>query len=210
MLNVIGRLSFAASLVVIAGAASAQWYGGAQGGSATGGPDAGKISRELVNDLGYFSAATSTDKRDFGWRVFAGYQMLPWLALEGAYVDVGRSKWTSVVSPPGTIDVSLRTSAWTLGLAARYEFVPGLSAYGRVSAAYAKTKPSISATGFADAGDTTSRRDTVPAYAAGIEYSFTPRISGRIEFERIARVSSAEFGGKFDVDFASVGIRVGF
>ena len=200
----------AVSLVAVSGAASAQWYGGAQGGSTDGGSNAGQISSELVNDLGYFSAATATDKRDVGWRVFAGYQVLPWLAVEGAYVDLGRSKWSSVVGPPGTIDVRLRTSAWTLGLAARQEVVRGLAVYGRVSAAYAETKASISATGFADAGNAVSQRKTVPAYAAGIEYAFTPRISGRLEFERLARVSSAEFGGKFDVDFASVGIRVGF
>lgn len=29
------------------------------------------------------------DDEDFGWKAFAGYQFMPWLAIEGGYVDFG-------------------------------------------------------------------------------------------------------------------------
>jgi Outer membrane protein beta-barrel domain len=34
----------------------------------------------------------SVDDDDFGWKAFAGWQMLPFLAVEGGYVDFGEAK----------------------------------------------------------------------------------------------------------------------
>ena len=158
----IGNLTVACVLACASGAAFAQFYVGSQVGYADGGPDAGQINNDLVNNLGFFSASTNVDKGDGAWRVFAGYQILPWLAVEGAYVDVGKTKWSSVVEPPGTLDVSLRTTAWTLGVAARYEFVPKWWGYGRMSAAWTETKSSVSASGFAEAAGEPKARRTVP------------------------------------------------
>jgi len=210
MLNNFCKAVAAVALAVSTGAAHAQFYAGAQGGYVTGGPNGGEISSQLVNDLGYFSASTTVDSGDGGWRVFAGYQILPWLAVEGAYLDLGKATWSSVVAPPGTVDVSLRTTAWTLGVAARYEFVPKFFGYGRISAAWTETKASVSATGFAESGGDQSARQTVPAYAAGLEYAFTPKLSARLEYERMNGVSSDQLGGKFDTNFTSLGIRYSF
>jgi OOP family OmpA-OmpF porin len=196
--------------VTAAGTASAQFYAGAQGGWATGGPDGGEISNELVNNLGFFSASTSVDKGDGAWRVFGGYQILPWLAVEGAYVDVGKTSFHSTVQPPGTLDVSLTTTAWTLGVAARYEFVPKLFGYGRISAAWTETKSSVSGSGFVEPAGSPKSRRTVPAYAAGIEYLFAPQWAVRVEYEGMSGVSSDELGGKFDTNMFSAGVRYNF
>src|SRR5687767_4115812 len=116
MKNPICSLAFAAVSAIAASNASAQAYVGASIGAANGGVDAGRISGQLVNDLGFSSASTSTDDSDFAWRGFIGYRVLPWLAVEGGYVDAGRSKWSSTVAPPGSIGASLRTRAFTLGV----------------------------------------------------------------------------------------------
>jgi OOP family OmpA-OmpF porin len=209
MQHCVSRIAMAAVFASIAGTASAQFYVGAQGGYATGGPDAGQISSDLVN-LGYFSASTNVDKGDGAWRVFGGYQILPWLAVEGAYVDVGKTSWSSVVSPPGTLDVSLRTTAWTLGVAARYEFVPKFYGYGRISAAWTETKPTVSSSGFVETDGASSSKRTVPAYAVGLEYAFAPNWLGRLEYEGMSGVSSDELGGKFDTNMVSLGLRYNF
>jgi hypothetical protein len=203
----IGNFTMACALACASGAASAQFYVGAQGGYASGGPDAGQISSDLVNNLGFFSASTNVDKGDGAWRVFAGYQILTWLGVEGAYVDVGKTKWSSTVEPPGTLDVSLRTTAWTLGVAARYEFVPKWWGYGRLSAAWTETKSSVSASGFAEVAGEPKARRTVPAYAAAIEYAFSPRVIARLEYEGMSDVSSDELGGKFNTNMISIGVR---
>ncbi len=40
-------------------------------------------------DLGDEVDRFKLDDDDFGWKAFAGYQFLPWLAVEGGYVDFG-------------------------------------------------------------------------------------------------------------------------
>jgi OOP family OmpA-OmpF porin len=191
-------------------AAKAQFYVGAQGGYVFAGPSASHISSELVNNLGYFTAATSVDQTDGGWRFFGGYQILPWLAVEGAYVDLGKASFTSLVTPPGTINVSLATTAWQLGLSARYEFVPRFYGYGRISAAWSETKASVSTSGFAGNNGGQTQRQTVPAYAVGLEYAFAPNLLGRLEYERMVGVSGNQLGGKYDTNFTSIGIRYNF
>ncbi|MDQ6619301.1 MAG: outer membrane beta-barrel protein [Pseudomonadota bacterium] len=209
--NIVIKAAVASALCALASTASAQWYFGGQVGQARGGPEAGHISESLVRDLGFFSASTSTDRSSTSWRAFAGYEVLPWLAVEGAYVDLGKSRWASTVTPPGTIGASLRSDAWTLGLAAHYPFTQMLSVYGRVSAAWVETKGSFSSSGFATLRNSSRRdRNTVPAYAAGLEVSIMPRLAARLEYERMSRISSDELGGKFDADLWSVGLRYSF
>jgi OOP family OmpA-OmpF porin len=206
----IGNIVLGCALAGAAGGVSAQFYAGAQGGYASGGPDAGSISNQLVNDLGFFTASTQVDKGDGAWRVFGGYQILPWLAVEGAYVDVGKTKWSSVVTPPGTIDVSLRTTAWTLGVAARYEFVPKWYGYGRLSAAVDRDQTvgvDLRIRGERGNAQVDAHRARL---CAGVEYAFSPRFSGRLEYEGMSDVSSDELGGKFDVNMVSIGIRFNF
>lgn len=207
-MNRIGQFAAAIALLASTSTASAQWYAGAQGAWTQGGPDASNISSQLVNDLGYFSAQTSTDNDDGGWRVFGGYQFLPWLAVEGGYLDAGRSKWWSTVQPPGTVDASLKTTAWTLGLAARYPFNDRFSVHGRISAAWTETKGSFNSSGFVDLETSSlTERRTVAAYAVGVEWAFNRNLAARFEVERLPNVSAAELGGRFDLDLVSLGLR---
>jgi OOP family OmpA-OmpF porin len=195
----------------LAGVASAQWYAGAMGGWSQGGPDANRISSQLVDDLGFFSAETSTDDNDGAWRIFGGYQFLPWLAVEASYLDAGKSSWASSVQPPGTFNASLDTTAWTVGLAARYEFNPQLAVHARISAARVETEGRFSSSGFVElVTDRHTIRRTVPAFAVGVEWSFNPNLAARVEFERLARISGDELGGKFDLDLLMLGVRYRF
>lgn len=48
------------------------------------------------------------DDDDFGWKAFAGYQFLPWFAVEGGYVDFGE-----VEDATSNATVSSELDGWT-------------------------------------------------------------------------------------------------
>ena len=186
------NLTLACVLACASGAAFARLYVGSQVGYADGRPDAGQIDNDLVNNLGFFSASTNVDKGDGAWRVFAGYQILPWLAVEGLMSTSARrsgrassslpARWMFPCAPPRGRSASPRaTSSYPSG-----------GAIGRLSAAWTETKSSVSASGFAEVAGEPKARRTVPAYAAGVEYAFSPRVFARLEYEGMSDVSSDE------------------
>lgn len=40
-------------------------------------------------EIGDVESEFELDDEDFAWKAFIGYQLLPWLALDGGYVDLG-------------------------------------------------------------------------------------------------------------------------
>lgn len=55
------------------------------------GGSVGYSTIEVADQLEYDDVAErfKLDDEDFGWKAFVGYQFLPWLAVEGGYVDFG-------------------------------------------------------------------------------------------------------------------------
>lgn len=67
---------------------STSWYVGAQFGSARSDVSAGDIDAAL-NDQGYNATSLVSNKSRDAWRVYGGYELTRWLALEAGYSDLG-------------------------------------------------------------------------------------------------------------------------
>ena len=69
---------------------------------------------------------TSCDEKDFSWKIYGGYQLMKWIAIEGGYVDLGKA---TTQGPGGSLgDIS---EAETQALAVSAVFTaPGLQAAG--------------------------------------------------------------------------------
>lgn len=83
---------------MLAQADAHDWYAGASAGHMSAGTSAGRMVRDL-DALGY-AAQVSLDKTDAGGKLLAGYRFNPFLAVEAAYVDLGKvtSVTTALVS----------------------------------------------------------------------------------------------------------------
>jgi OOP family OmpA-OmpF porin len=70
----------------------------------------GSIGSSLVEDeddidFGDEVEEFDLDDDDFGWKAYAGYQFLPWLAVEGGYVDFGEvEESTSNINVRASLD----------------------------------------------------------------------------------------------------------
>ena len=109
-MNIMGKAGFAAVLLAASSIAAAQWYAGGSVGRST--------TSFNTSDFSTAGASESQDRNKAGNKVFAGYDLSRYWALEGGHAELGTPRYTSSASGPpfgnvsGTSDV--KQSAWFL------------------------------------------------------------------------------------------------
>ena len=126
--------------------AYAQWYaGGSVGKSDITFNNAARSDPFL--DLGYTDALTTSSNRDTGYRVFGGYQLHKYIALEAAYVELGRFSFRTDVLPAGSLNASTRISGFELSALGLLPLSEKFSVFARIGALAGETKTSYSGNG---------------------------------------------------------------
>ena len=112
------------------------FYGGFALGSARADIDEGGIDAEL-GAVGLLSS-TSSDDSDTGVKVFGGYRIGRFLAVEAGYVELGSFTTDSAVSGgnPGTIHSELDLDGWFLGAVGSYPLTERWDVLGKLGGVY--------------------------------------------------------------------------
>jgi len=205
-------LPLAALVLVAAVPAHAQFYVGGSVGRSDISIDRNKRADEFL-DLGFNSATTSSSDNDTAYRAFAGYQFMPYLGIEAAYVDLGSFRFRTTVDPAGSFTGKPKISGGELSLVGRLPIGDRFAVYARAGVFSAKTKTSYSGDGsveLVDGADRQHKSSTKPAYALGASYAFTQNIGVRAEWARYTDLGDELTGGRTDADLASVGITYTF
>lgn len=189
---------------------SQQWYAGASWGSVRTDVDNSRINADLVDNLGFFTAGTESDTRDSGARIFVGRKLLSWLDAEAYYADLGHTKFTSTVTPAGSLSVDIRSKAYGIAALAGGSLTGAFRLYGKLALARTESKAGASSTGFVETLGGVTRNRTGLAYGAGMQYAITPTISARAEYDVHRDLGDAGMGGKFDARTISIGALVRF
>ena len=138
------------------------------------------------------------DRKDTGWKVYAGGKINRILGLEVGYTDFGRIRTNGGDTNAWAIPVSL-----TIGAPIGTRF----AAFGKVGGVYSRTD----ITRGADLNDTFSasgdRNGWGWTYGAGATFAITPAVELRADFDRY-KLDFA--GGRRDVDMLSAGVQVRF
>ncbi|MBG9390445.1 outer membrane beta-barrel protein [Caenimonas aquaedulcis] len=154
---------------------------------------------------GFAVSGASEDSRDKGWKLYGGYRISPYFAVEGGYFDLGSFDYRYTTVPAGSFAGELRPRGVNLDLLGILPIGDRFSVFGRVGAAYVDSRTSYSRTGavttiFANDGDKHLR----PKVGVGMQYAFTERLSVRAELERY-RINDP-VRNKSNIDMASVGL----
>jgi len=144
------------------------------------------------------TSTTSTDDTDTGWKLFVGYQVMPYLAVEGAYTDFGDATARTLVTAPSptTIHTKVEADAWTLSALGMLPVGYNFTVFARAGINFWDFNVKSSAPGVVVSG---SDDGTDWVYGVGAMYRFTPNLSARAEWERY------DFDND-DVDLLSAGI----
>jgi len=176
------------------------YVGGGLGQSKVSDFSGSDVDAELAT-LG-LTSSTRTDDTDTGWKVFAGYRFMKYLAVEGAYTNFGEATANSIITAPaaGTVNTTLEADSWTVSALGILPLGDRFSLFARVGVNF--WNADISATGIGGGGTASASASddgTDWVYGVGAAYSITKNLSVRGEWERY------DFDGS-DVDLLSAGV----
>ena len=198
-------LALSAALgVTSAQAADTGFYVGGSLGQSKIDISASDIDAELAS-AGYTSS-TSVDDSDTGWKLFAGYRFMKYLAVEGAYTNLGEASANSIITVPGSgvANATVEGEAWTVSALGILPIGDKFSLFGRLGVNFWNADVSATATTSGASAALSGDDDgTDMVYGVGAAYSFTPNLSVRGEWERY------DFDDT-DVDLLSAGISWNF
>lgn len=190
--------------------ASAQFY------DATGPYIGGNVGRtranfdndRITNSLagqGFRINSIKEDDRDTGYKIFGGYQLNRNFAIEAGYFDLGKHSYGFTTVPFGTFNGETRVHGLNLDLVGIAPLSDRFSLFGRVGAAYARSKTDVSRTGniVLNNFDSSTNKTNVKV-GLGLQYAITPALAVRGELERY-RINDP-IRNKGHIDMASIGL----
>ncbi|MDO9143460.1 outer membrane beta-barrel protein [Rhodoferax sp.] len=199
-----GKLSLLTLALMAAPFAMAQdagWYAGANIGQTRSSLDNASISNSLLGATPPAITSISEDNSDRGYKLFGGYQINKYLALEGGYFDLGQFDFVTNTNAPSTLNGNIQVRGVNLDAVGILPITDKFSAFGRLGVTHAHTKGSFAG---ATTVNSTRASDNNLKVGLGVQYAFTDALSLRAEIERY-RINDS-VGQKGDIDMASVGL----
>ena len=186
----------------------AQWYVGASVGKSDIKFDNAAQSDQFL-DLGFTNPSTLSDTKDTGYRAFGGYQLHKYIAIEAAYVDLGRFGFRTDVTPRGSLTGSTRIDGFELSAVGTLPLGERFGLFARVGALAAETRTSYTGGGSIETligGDSQKRRSTELVYGAGAMFNINKNLSVRGEWSRYEKLGNVFTGGRTDANLYSLGL----
>lgn len=164
----------------------------------------------VLSDNGATSLSSSDSGTNNQWRLQAGYQVNPNLALEAGYIDLGKSTYKATFSGGKT------TADWTSGGVdvAAVGILPintNFSLLGKLGAIAAKTTTDWTSNGISGVPAGKENKSQISPFAGvGVSYSLNARSDLRMEYERFNGIGDSSTTGKADVSILSLGVTYHF
>ena len=147
-----------------------------------------------TSDLPAGATLASCDRRDKGWKMFAGYRFNRFLGFEGSFIDFGKRSLAATSGAEST-RVIARASAWSAAAVAIIPLGP-LEVFGK--AGLAKVKAQSGEASLAGTAFKLGKNYNEAHVGVGLNYRFTGEWDVRGEWERI---------GDSKIDFFSLGMQ---
>lgn len=197
-LSLAGMMMTGTSAVLAAD--SGFYIGGSIGQSKLKNLDSTDIDTEFAS-LGVTSS-TTVDDTDTGFKIFGGYRIMQYLAVEVAYADLGEATANSAITAPslGQVVTKANADAFTISALGILPIGENFSVFGRVGVNFWNADLKTSGFGVS-ASDDADGTDWV--YGAGVMYNVNANFALRGEWERY------DLDGT-DVDLLSAGISWSF
>ena len=170
----------------------------------------GGLDRQLSDAGATGLSSDDSDNSHYQWRLQLGYHVNDWLALEGGYIDVGKSRYRASYDG-GSAEAKWKAGGVDLAALGILPVNDTFSVFGKLGVIDAKVKTNWSASG-APASLSGGHEETraEPLYGIGGMMKLTDNASLRVEYERINNLGDSAKTGKADADLVSLGLQYRF
>ncbi len=119
------------------------------------------------------------DDQDLGWKLIAGYQLNPYFAVEGSYIDWGETTASAVVGGQ-VFDVSSKQQGYGIAAVGSLPLGAQLSVFGKLGLVFVAQET----TRIRPNPSTVERDETETQYGLGAKYRLARNLAVRAEIER--------------------------
>lgn len=157
----------------------------------------GRLDGVVTDQLGGISS--SLDKADTGYKAQAGYKFNENFAVEGGYIDFGKSTY-SFTSAGGSANIQYKLTGINIAAVGILPINDAFSVFGKLGAISAKVDGSASG----NASGTSQTTKLVPGWGIGASYNLNKQFAVRAEFEQFSKVGDEPVKG--NINLASAGV----
>lgn len=163
------------------------------------------------------------------YKLQLGYEFTPNLAIEGGYVDLGKTTYTSTYNSNFTFVLPLpflviggesdpvrgtstrisKISGWNVSGVGTYRLNDRFSAFAKLGVIHAEIRSQDGGNGFGYANNAADTRWR-PTYGVGATYKYNKTFGVRAEFEKFDKLGDEQWTGSTDVNLMSVGVTAKF
>jgi OOP family OmpA-OmpF porin len=202
-------ISLGAGVATVQAADLTGWYGGVNLGGSNLKLNGSDLDAAFANQG--VTTSSSIDKHDTGYSLDLGYQVNPYFAVEGGYVDFGKFDFSSAASAPtaDTINGNYKAYGYDLSAVGILPLQQGLSVYSKAGAFRSRADLDASSTGLV-AVSGANHWGTHPTFGVGAGYDFTKNMVGKLEWNRYLDVGDNSTTGRGDIDLFTAGMAYKF
>ena len=165
--------------------------------------------RSDLESQGFDVTSVLEDRRSEGYKIFAGYQFNPYLAVEGGYFNLGGFPILANTTPGTEFRGKTKLFGWNLDVVGIMPFTEDFSGFARVGVTRNDTSNTYSSNGLVDVtGYNEDGNYTKHKYGLGLQYDISPIFTVRLEAERYRLDDLIAHSG--DVDLYSLGMVLRF
>ena len=180
------------------------WYLGAGIGKSIASINQQQIAADLEN-AGFIVNNVSRDRRDQSFKLYGGYQLLPYLAVEGGYFDLGDFNFQADTQPLSMYNGEVGIKGINLAVVGTLPLTDQLSALAKLGLTYNDSDTRFSSNGLVGVnGFSSSSHYTNYQFGVGLQYQFTAALALRLEAERY-RIDDL-VGSNGDIDVVTLGM----
>ena len=184
--------------------ATGSWYLGAGYGKSRANIDQQRIALDLQN-AGFQVNDVSRDRRDDSYKLYAGYQLLPYLALEGGFFELGTFNFNADTVPMSLYGGETSIKGINLAVLGTLPLTEQLSALAKLGLTYNDSDTRFSSNGLVGVNDfNSSTHHSSYQFGVGLAYQLTRAFALRLEAERY-RIDDL-VGNKGDIDVVTLGL----
>lgn len=185
------------SVPALAAEAGTLYLGGSVGQS-----DADYSSDRCTQDTGF---VCETDTKDTAFRITAGYNIVPQLAVEIGYIDLGK---VNLNFPNDGVTGDVKSQAFTLEAVGTLPLQDsGLALTGRIGLYSGDTTINAIGPGGSASASQSSSDLTV---GIGLAFNFNRNVTGHLEAQRFSGVGAGSGDSGIDINVISLGLSYNF